>query len=256
MKVQLSTIIAVSICLLFLIPMVIYMRTHTVGGTGSDKMLESEEFRNLREEGKNLAQMGMKYYEDGNLDKALEFYNKAIQIYTQALKIRPENAEMHNDLGAVYYNLGEAVSEPIWTDDLTRSSLTEAMDKLQNALREVESGIIVLTFNDKQIAEKVKNFAISRGHYAHINPVENGKEFDLYVIKGKTKEAFLKAESEFLRSKLIKERYAPAYRNLGALYMKMGRWDEAVQNLELALRIEPYDKELRTYLQQIKQRSR
>jgi tetratricopeptide (TPR) repeat protein len=251
MKVQLSTIIAVSICLLFLIPMVIYVRTRSTYIPADERMLESEEFRNLREEGKNLAETGEKYYEDGDLNKALEYYNKAIETYTQALKIRPENAEIHNDLGAVYYNLGKAVSEPIWTDDLRKRSLSEALDVLQEALKEVKSGVIVLTFSDKTIAEKVMKFALSQGYYAHINPEEGG-EFDLYVIKGRTKDAFLKAESEFLRAKTIKERYAPAYRNLGALYISMGRKEEGIQNLELALRIEPYDKELRAYLQQIK----
>jgi len=250
MKAQLSTIIAVSLVLLFIIPMIILMRQSPTP-SWDERLAESEEFRSLRTDGKNFAAMAEKYYEEGDAEKAIELYEKAIETYRKALKIRPENAEIHNDLGAVYYNLGEVVAEPIWAEDLRKSSLQEAMGVLRRALEEVESGMIVLTLKDRSIAESLKSHALVQGCYAHICPVK-GDEFDLYVIKGRTKELFLKAESEFLQAKTLNPKYAPAYRNLGALYIRMGRKEEGIENLKLALRIEPYDKELRTYLQQFR----
>jgi tetratricopeptide (TPR) repeat protein len=97
----------------------------------------------------------------------------------------------------------------------------------------------------------MKNVAVSKGCFAHVEEVE-GEEFDLYAIKGKTKDAFIKSESYLRNAIEYNARYTAAYRNLGALYVKMGRKLEAREYLKIAFRLEPYDKELEAYIQQLR----
>lgn len=251
MKIQLSTIIAISLCLIIIIPVIIYTRKDETVLTSDERIMESEEFNSLRYQGKNYFELAMKDYENGDQNSALTKYRQAIQVLTNALQMRPDNSEILNDLGAVYYNLGNAVSEPIWAEDMRRSSATEVMDMLRQAIQEVQSGIIVLSVAQRQLAEQISRHARSQNCYTHIFEID-GSEFDVYVIKGETKDAFIKAEGYLRNAIEANPRYTAAYRNLGALYIKMGRKSEARDMLKIALKLEPYDKELEAYLQQLK----
>ena len=51
----------------------------------------------------------------------------------------------------------------------------------------------------------------------------------------------------------IKDAYAPAFQNLGSLWMKVGLRNVAVQNLERAYKLEPRNQELARYLKQLKE---
>ena len=62
----------------------------------------------------------------------------------------------------------------------------------------------------------------------------------------------MKAESAYLQAKDIKPSYPKPYMNLGALYMKIGQRSAAVDLLENAYRLDPRDKELEEYLNQLR----
>ena len=68
-------------------------------------MSESVEFRDLKDQ-------AMVYANAGD-------YKRAIDLYTETLKMRPENAYIHNDLGAVYHNIGVEAAEEPWEEDVT-----------------------------------------------------------------------------------------------------------------------------------------
>ena len=172
-------------------------------------------------------------------------YEKAIEYYTEALKMRPEDAYLHNDIGAVYYNMGiDAAGEtwPSWEEDLTNMSSVTALHQLQQALSEVQSGVIVMTVNSKKVMDTLANYASKSGCYVHLE--HHQRTSDMTIIKGATMEAFRKAESELLRAKDLKPRYSAAYENIGSLYYRMGRKNDAVIMWKSALDLEPTNKKL------------
>ncbi|MFQ6040757.1 MAG: tetratricopeptide repeat protein [Candidatus Poribacteria bacterium] len=202
-----------------------------------DAIGESEEVRDLKDRARA--------YADANE------YERSIEYYTEALKMRPDDAYLHNDLGAVYHNMGiDAAGEtwPSWEEDLTDTNPVTALQQLKQALSEVQSGVIVMTVNSMEVMNTLANHARASGCYVHIE--HHQRTSDLNIIKGKTMEAFRKAESELLRAKDLKPRYSAAYQNLGSLYYRMGRQKDAVIMWKSALDLEPTNKKLRQYLQQ------
>jgi len=202
-----------------------------------DTIGESEEVRDLKG-------MGRAYAEANE-------YEQAIEYYTEALKARPEDAYLHNDIGAVYHNMGiEAAGEtwPSWEEDLTNLTPVDALHQLQQALSQVQSGVIVMTVNNKKVMDTLENHARASGCYVHLEHQQ--RTSDMTIIKGATLEAFRKAESELLRAKDLKPRYSAAYENLGSLYYRMGRKRDAIIMWQSALALEPTNKKLRQYLQQ------
>jgi tetratricopeptide (TPR) repeat protein len=202
-----------------------------------DTIGEGEEVRDLKDKGRAYAEANE--------------YEQAIEYYTEALKARPEDAYLHNDLGAVYHNMGiDAAGEtwPSWEEDLTNLTPVDALHQLQQALSEVQSGVIVMTVNNKKVMDTLENHAIASGCYVHSE--HHQRTSDMTIIKGATMEAFRKAESELLRAKDLKPRYSAACENLGSLYYRMGRKNDALIMWKSALDLEPTNKKLRQYLQQ------
>ncbi|MFC1719407.1 hypothetical protein ACFL6S_37500, partial [Candidatus Poribacteria bacterium] len=102
---------------------------------------------------------------------------------------------------------------------------------------------------------------LSLGHYVHVEEEdtdEDEKEFWVTIITGETKDAFLNAEKEYLKSiniKYVKDsdgrrysNYATVSRNLGTLYFRIGRKKEAISQWRRAMELEPSDAELRELL--------
>jgi tetratricopeptide (TPR) repeat protein len=203
----------------------------------TDAIGEGEEVRDLKDKARSYAEANE--------------YEQAIEYYTEALKARPEDAYLHNDIGAVYHNMGiDAAGEtwPSWEEDLTNLSPVEALHQLQQALSQVQSGVIVMTVNNKKVMDTLENYAKSSGCYVHLEHQQ--RTSDMTIIKGATLEAFRKAESELLRAKDLKPRYSASYENLGSLYYRMGRKRDAIIMWKSALDLEPTNKKLRQYLQQ------
>jgi tetratricopeptide (TPR) repeat protein len=123
-----------------------------------------------------------------------------------------------------------------------------ALHQLKQALSEVKSGVIVMTVNDMEVMKTLANYARESDCYVHIE--DHRRTSDINIIKGKTKEAFRKAESELIRAKDLKPRYAKAYENLGSLYYRMGKQKDAIILWQSALDLDPTNKVLRQYLQQ------
>jgi len=231
MRAQIPTIIGLCVCLLIIIPLFIAIKKSKAPDEAYTT--ESTEFRESYDNAKRYAEVND--------------YTRAIGYFTEALKIRPDNAEVHNDLGATYLNMGIDASEPLWEEELSDMTGFEASQQLGQALAQVESGVIVFTKVEQKVADDLAAQARNENCYAHIEPHQ--LTATVTVVKGKTKEAFRKAESEFIRSKDLKPRYAPAYQNLGNLWYRMGRHKSALVLWRGALELEPHNKELRKYLQ-------
>lgn len=178
-----------------------------------------------------------------------EKYDLAVEYYIQAIRLRPGDAHIHNDLGSTYHYMGKADAVASQNEDARGSSTSEVLQKTAAALNLIDSGIIRITVDGKNQADKVVSYAVSLQGIAYISP-EKSKHL-VTIVTGKTKEAFLKAESEYRKAIQIKARYAPAYRNLGTLYYEMGRPKEAIDFWRMALKLDPSDKALKSYLQEM-----
>jgi tetratricopeptide (TPR) repeat protein len=208
--------------------------------------------------------------ESGAEQSYKENYEDAIEKYERALKISPRDAYLHNDLGTAYYRLGlESMEPPMLEEefgfgievDARHLEGSKPLERVEEALRRIESGIITAVVNDEATNTEIERYARSLDHYAHVEEEEtedNDREFWLTIVTGRTKELFLKAEREYLKAidiKSVKDangrkysNYSTASRNLGTLYFRMGRKKDAIAQWRRALQIEPTDAELRNLL--------
>ena len=233
-------IIAVVVTLVISIPLILKLHISEGYQPRSALNMDSEEFRDLRNQGKRASTM--------------KNYTQAITIYEAALKMRPDNAEIRNDLGYVYYEhaLDQAGPNwPSWESDLSRRTSVEVIRELETALKLISSGYIRLTVDDKECVRKVTENAQARGGQVYTTPWKEGA--DIHILVGTTKDYLMKARDSFMAAIDIKDAYAPAFQNLGSLWMKVGLRKVPVQNLERAYKLEPRNQELARYLKQLKE---
>ena len=239
MRLQLPTIICVCISLIIMITLVVFMNANKDNMIGEAVNVESEEFKMARDHAADAFNA--------------KRYTQAIEHYKVALRMRPENAYVHNDLAATYYEFGLAHAGPnwpSWDSDLSGRTEEEALRELQTAIEQTGSGYMVFRTDNPEVTKAIEVKARAAGARVHSDTFQNNA--DINILIGKTKELFMKAESAYLQAKDIKPSYPKPYLNLGAMYMKIGQRSAAVDLLENAYRLDPRDKELEEYLNQLR----
>ena len=243
MRLQLPTIIFLCLSLIVVVPLIYYMKTGDQMVAREAINLEGQEFKSLREQ--------------AAIAHNAKRHTAAIQIYEEALRMRPDNAEVHNDIGATSYDYGldyAGPNWPSWKTDLTGQTPAEAVQELETAVAEVGSGYIVMISDKLDVAEAINAKAQAIDAYIYIQ--QFGEDVTMNIVIGKTKELFMKARDHYLRSIDIKPTYPRPYFNLGALYMKIGQHDTAVDYLEKSYQLDPRDKELEVYLNELRSDNR
>ena len=237
MKLQLPTLIAV--CLAILLIGGIYFFGRDKAELGIAVNLESEEFKQLRTHATDAFNAGK--------------YQQAIELYSEALKMRPENAEIYNDLGTVYYEQGlkyAGPSWPSWEQELRDNTIDEAVAELKVAIDKTGSGVITFKTRDEPVADAIEEEATQLGGDVYRQRWEN--EITLNVLIGQTKVYMLRARDHYIRALDLKPTHSVAYRNLGSFYMKVGRTDKALDYYQEAYKLDPRDAELEEYLNQFR----
>jgi len=237
MKLQLPTLIAV--CLAVLLIGGIYFFGRDKAELGIAVNLESEEFKQLRTHATDAFNAGK--------------YQQAIELYSEALKMRPENAEIYNDLGTVYYEQGlkyAGPSWPSWEQELRDNTIDQAISELKVAVDKTGSGAITLKTRDEAVADAIEEEATQLGGEVYRQRWEN--ETTLNVLIGQTKIYMLRARDHYIRALDLKPTHSVAYRNLGSFYMKVGRTDKALDYYQEAYKLDPRDAELEEYLNQFR----
>ncbi len=237
MKLQLPTLIAV--CLAILLVGSIYFFVGDKSELGIAVNLESEEFKQLRTHATDAFNAGQ--------------LQQAIELYSEALKMRPENAEIYNDLGSVYYEQGlkyAGPSWPSWEQELRDESRDEAIAELKIAINKTTSGAITFKTRHEAVADAIEVEAKQLGGEVYRQRWEN--EITLTVLIGETKVYLLRARDHYMRALDLKTTHSVAYRNLGSFYMKVGRTDIALDHYEEAYKLDPRDAELEEYLNQFR----
>lgn len=237
MKLQLPTLIAV--CLAILLIGGIYFFGRDKSELGIAVNLESEEFKQLRTHATDAFNAGK--------------YQQAIELYSEALKMRPENAEIYNDLGTVYYEQGlkyAGPSWPSWEKELREDSVDEAVTELKVAVNKTGSGAITFKTRDDAVADALEQEGGQLGGAVYRQRWEN--ETTLNILIGQTKIYLLRARDHYIRALDLKPTHSVAYRNLGSFYMKVGRTDKALDYYQEAYKLDPRDTELEEYLNQFR----
>ena len=233
MKLKLPTLIAV--CLAILLIGGMYFLGRDKANLGIAVNLESEEFKQIRTHATDA-------FNAGN-------YKQAIELYSTALKMRPENAEIYNDLGSVYYEQGlryAGPSWPSWEKELREESVEEAIAELKLAIDKTGSGAIILKTRDDTVADAIEEATQQLDGEVYRQRWEN--EITLSILIGETKVYLLRARDHYTRALDLKPTHSVAYRNLGSFYMKVGRTDKALDYYQEAYKLDPRDAELEEYL--------
>lgn len=237
MKLQLPTLIAVCVAILLIGGIYFFGRDKTELGIAVN--LESEEFKQIRTHATDAFNAGK--------------YPQAIELYSMALKMRPENAEIYNDLGTVYYEQGlryAGPSWPSWEKELREETPDQAVEELKAAVTKTISGVIVLKTRDDAVADAVEIQARQLDGEAYRQRWEN--EITVSILIGDTKTYLLRARDHYYRALDLKPTHSVAYRNLGSFYMKVGKTDTALDHYQEAYKLDPRDTELEEYLNQLR----
>ena len=177
MRLQLPTVICVCISLIIMITLVVFMKTNDENINRQAVNMESDEFKTAR-------------------DFAADAFNakrftQAIEHYKVALRMRPENAYVHNDLGATYYEFGLAHAGPnwpSWDSDLSGRTQEEALREFQTAIEQTGSGYIVFRTDNPKVTEAIEVKARAAGARVNTDKFQNTAEINILI--GKTKEFF------------------------------------------------------------------
>lgn len=237
MKLQLPTLIAVCVAILLIGGIYFFGRDKAELGIAVN--LESEEFKQLRTHATDAFNAGK--------------YKQAIELYSTALKMRPENAEIYNDLGTVYYEQGlkyAGPSWPSWEKELREETPNQAVEELKAAVAKTTSGVIVLKTRDEAVADAIEERAKQFGGEVYRQRWEN--ETTVNILIGETKVYLLRARDHYYRALDLKPTHSVAYRNLGSFFMKVGKTDSALDHYQEAYKLDPRDTELEEYLNQFR----
>ena len=237
MKLQLPTLIAVCVAILLIGGIYFFGRDKTELGIAVN--LESEEFKQIRTHATDAFNAGK--------------YQQAIELYSMALKMRPENAEIYNDLGTVYYEQGlryAGPNWPSWEKELREETPNQAVEELNAAVTKTTSGVIVLKTRDATVADAIEKQAQQLDGEIYRQRWEN--EITLSILIGDTKTYMLRARDHYYRALDLKPTHSVAYRNLGSFFMKVGKTDTALDHFQEAYKLDPRDTELEEYLNQFR----
>ena len=205
--------------------------------------------------------LGLTYFQQGRLDKAIEQYQKMLQLnpaetdalnnlgsallqqgklddavayYEKALAIEPDSAETHYNLGNALFQqgrTGEAMAHFQRALALKPDS-AEAHYNLGNAL--LQQGRL-----DEAMAQYQKALAIKPDYAEAHNNLGN-----VFIQKGRPEEAV----AEFQSAATINPGYADAHNNLGSAFLQQGQPDKAVIQYQKALAIAPGDPDIHDHL--------
>ena len=185
----------------------------------------------LKEEARALNDIGLFYYETGNLDYAYEKINKAIKI-RKSLKDKQDIAESHNNLGLVFYDknqfsksleqFSESIKIAIETDNKiglalyyanSANSLTQ-----QNKLDEAHS-LIIKCLNINEEAGDKSGFCMGLNTFSIILLKQNKLDEALANLQ----------ESVQIANEIGDKRVlATAFMNIGDCYLELENYDSSL----------------------------
>ena len=173
----------------------------------------------------NHVQNGGRNLDNGNYQKAIDFYNKALKIYKKDGAIFYNRAISNYELGN-YKEAIEDYKEALNLEDKMRSAITHL--NIGNAYKEIEEFDKALFHFNKAISIKP-----NEGFYYQ----DRGSlsiELEKWDEALKDYEA---AKSKYLKKRETIDEYF--YNDIGYVYFKLGSYDLAIDNYDKAIDINP-----------------
>jgi tetratricopeptide (TPR) repeat protein len=167
---------------------------------------------------KEAFNLALQNHQNNNLQNAHSYYQKV-------LKINPNHADAHNNLGAIFQNLGE--------NQKAKSCYEKAIKINPNYVNAHNNlGNIFAELGENQKAKSCYDKAIK------INPNYADAHNNLGIIFQELGE-FQKAKNCFEKVIEINPNYATAHNNLGSVFYKLKEYQDAKDCYEKAIELKP-----------------
>jgi Tfp pilus assembly protein PilF len=158
----------------------------------------------------------------------------------QALRLRPALAEAHNNCGLVLFQLGKTAGAVAHYEKALRlkPAFAEAHNNLGNALIDAPG----------RLEEAISHYQSA----VRIKPDYAEAYFNLGIALLKTPDRQHQAEENFEAALRVRPDLEPARNGLAAFYAETGRLEAAVEQLEIAVRLNPASATIRDNLEKLK----
>lgn len=203
------------------------------------------------------------YLNLGNIAKREQDVEKALNYFQQGLAINPDDFEIHNQLGVLYYelkNFDHALLHYVKATHLKPDFVPAHFNlgllfiqqgKIEFAIKQFHNVETLLPefmpalryLGDLYL--QLQNYIIAEKYYQallELNPVDADTLNNLGVIYLK-QEKFEQASQYFGKAITADEKHLNARNNLAALYLQHERYDNALRNYQAMLEINPDDLE-------------
>lgn len=135
--------------------------------------------------GNTYDQLYSKMKEEGNEEKAEEYFNGALDYYNQATKIDPNNFNSYYGLGVLYFNKAAKIGAEL--NEIGSDYSAEGIKKY-DALKEKMTGFYEQSFPFLEQAEKINGEDPSvlqalREYYARTGKLEKSNEYKMKIEK-------------------------------------------------------------------------
>ena len=200
----------------------------------------------------NYFDLGYKYYNNGEYEKAVDAYKKyiaenpqnsaaynnlggayfglsdyanAADAFRRAIELDPQNADAYNNLGLAYANM---------------SNYASAVDAYKKAI-EINPQLADAYFNLGNAYANINNYASAVDAYKkaiEINPQNANAYYNLGVAYGELNDIANKIVA-YKKAIEINPQYAAAYNNLGVAYGELNDYANAAENFRRATELDP-----------------
>jgi protein O-mannosyl-transferase len=202
----------------------------------------------------------------------------AIAHYEEALRLKPNYAEAHNNLGIELAKIPGRMADAIAHYEAAlrfdpdsaeaHSNLADALTEIPGRLADAFAHYEAALHLKPDIAEVHNNFALelakipgrSSEAIAHfetalrLKPDYAEAHRNLAIALAKTPGRLTDAIAHFEEAVRLKPDFADARNNLAVAYAESGRWDAAIEQLEIATRLDPASTVFRDNLEKLKAR--
>ena len=201
-----------------------------------------------------LFNMGNAYDDEGNYDKAIEYYQKTIEL-------KPDNTEVYNNMGIAYNHKGSYDKAIEYYEKAIELNpdLSEAFNNMGNAYSdkgnydkaiECYQKVIELNPDDVDAYYNMGNAYFKKGNYnkaieCYKESIElNPDDVDAYSNMGftyKNKGNYDKAIEYYQKAIELKPDKDEAYNNMGIAYHEKCNYDKAIECYKKAIELKPND---------------
>ncbi len=156
----------------------------------------------------------------GRLQATLGNSWQAHHAYEEALSLDPDNVDALEGAGLILLDSGATIE--------AKEMLAHAVDVDASRWR-AHNGLGIIADLEKDYAVAIEHYAKGLEIFPHSAMLHNNRGYSRYLSAD-----FIRAESDYIEALTIDKDYETAWKNLGLLYARTRRYEEAVEVLQLS----------------------